>query len=294
MSLPARFSASVIHLLICLVGIGAVLMSPVSADEVSEPDPAMVERLKAEVIKEIKESGVLQQEIEAGIEAYIARERESRVKAQQQARLEQEQLASHNLQSVRRYTQGRDHLYGNPDATITLVEYSDFECPYCKRFHNTPKALVEQYQGQVNWVYRHFPLSFHNPGAQKQAEASECVFEQGGDAAFWTFADTLYQQTRSGGNGFPLGKLGSLVEKLGLDRAMFQQCLDSGKYADRVKEDLVEGKRLGITGTPGNVLINNVTGQVVLKVGAHPSGIFVREIDTMLSEPNVSSSESAQ
>ena len=61
----------------------------------------------------------------------------------------------------------------NPDAPVTLIEYSDFECPFCKRFHDTAKRLVDASEGQVNWVYRHFPLGFHNPGAQKQAEAAE-------------------------------------------------------------------------------------------------------------------------
>ncbi len=276
----------------CLAG-GLLAVSLVQAEEAPQPDPALVEQVKAAVIQELKGEGVLQQEIEAGIEAYIAREREARANAQQQARLEQQRLAAENLQHVLRYTEGRDHLYGDPDATITLIEYSDFECPYCKRFHSVPKKLVEQFKGQVNWVYRHFPLSFHNPGAQKQAEASECAYEQGGDEVFWKFADTLYQRTRSGGHGFPLEQLAGLAEGFGLDGVSFQQCLDSGKYADRVKEDLLEGKSLGITGTPGNVLVNNVTGQVVLKVGAHPARVFEREIRTMLVKPE-DSAESAQ
>ena len=68
-----------------------------------------------------------------------------------------------------------DPVKGNPDATVTIVEFSDFQCPFCKRFHPTARKIVETYQGKVNWVYRHFPLNFHNPGAQKEAEASECA-----------------------------------------------------------------------------------------------------------------------
>ncbi|GAA0691545.1 hypothetical protein GCM10009104_18080 [Marinobacterium maritimum] len=271
-----------------------MFMPPAQADEVSEPDPALVEQVKAAVMQELKDSDFLQKEVDAGIEAYVAREREARARAQQQARLEQERLAAENLQNVRRYTEGRDHLYGDPKAAITLIEYSDFECPYCKRFHATPKKLVEQFDGQLNWVYRHFPLSFHNPGAQKQAEASECISELGGDEAFWRFTDTIYQRTRSGGRGFPLNQLVPLAEELGLDGASFQQCLDSGKYAERVQEELMEGKKLGITGTPGSVLVNNVTGQAVLKVGALPVRVFEGEIKKMLSESTDTVSESTQ
>ncbi|WP_343805071.1 DsbA family protein [Marinobacterium maritimum] len=294
MNLPALTSRIFLRALGCLAAGVLMFMPPAQADEVSEPDPALVEQVKAAVMQELKDSDFLQKEVDAGIEAYVAREREARARAQQQARLEQERLAAENLQNVRRYTEGRDHLYGDPKAAITLIEYSDFECPYCKRFHATPKKLVEQFDGQLNWVYRHFPLSFHNPGAQKQAEASECISELGGDEAFWRFTDTIYQRTRSGGRGFPLNQLVPLAEELGLDGASFQQCLDSGKYAERVQEELMEGKKLGITGTPGSVLVNNVTGQAVLKVGALPVRVFEGEIKKMLSESTDTVSESTQ
>src|SRR5207237_7967826 len=95
-----------------------------------------------------------------------------------------------------------DHVYGNPNASITLIEYSDFECPYCKSVHLTAKRVVDESRGQVNWVYRHFPLEMHNPGAQKQAEASECAAELGGNEAFWKFADAVDPATGPGGKGF--------------------------------------------------------------------------------------------
>lgn len=82
-----------------------------------------------------------------------------------------------------------DHIRGNKDARIKLVEYSDFECPFCQRFHPTMQQVMDKYGDQVAWVYRHFPLSFH-PEAQKAAEASECVAANGGD--FWDYADTLF------------------------------------------------------------------------------------------------------
>src|SRR5204863_994561 len=100
-----------------------------------------------------------------------------------------------------------DHVYGNPNARFTLIEYSDFECPYCKTVHLTLKKLIDDSGGDVNWVYRHFPLEFHNPGAQRQAEASECIAELSGNDSFWKFANAIYARTRAGGKGFPLDNL---------------------------------------------------------------------------------------
>lgn len=221
----------------------------------------------------------LAQKIDAGIERYVQKQRE----AQEQARAEQAQAAAAKAKNVRRVSKTRDHIYGNPDAKVSLIEYSDFECPFCKRFHPTAKRLVEVSDGNVNWVYRHFPLSFHNPGAQKQAEASECAAELGGNDAFWKYADLIYQRTHSNGKGFPLDRLVPLAKEIGLDGKKFQACLDGGKMAARVSEDSTEGIQIGITGTPGNVLLNNETGAVALKPGALPLEALKREIDHLLN-----------
>lgn len=163
-----------------------------------------------------------------------------------------------------------DHVYGNPAASITLIEYSDFECPYCKRFHDTAKQLVDRSDGKVDLVYRHFPLDFHNPGAEKEAEASECVAELGGNGTFWKFADAVYTRTHSNGKGFPVENLAPLAVELGLNQEAFRQCLDSGRMAARVRHDLDTGTKAGVQGTPGNILRNNRTGEVIAVQGAQP------------------------
>jgi protein-disulfide isomerase len=221
----------------------------------------------------------LAQKIDAGIERYVQKQREER----EQARAEQTRLASAKAKNVRRVSKVRDHIYGNPDAKVSLIEYSDFECPFCKRFHPTAKRLVEVYDGKVNWVYRHFPLAFHNPGAQKQAEGSECAADLGGNDAFWKYTDLIYERTRSNGKGFPLNRLVPLAKEIGLDERKFQACLDGGKMAARVGEDYTEGTQIGITGTPGNVLLNNETGAVALKPGALPLEVLKAEIDHLLN-----------
>jgi len=196
----------------------------------------------------------LEQKIEEGIVRYIEKQQEA-----------QKRFRKKSFDDVRRVSPARDHIYGNPDAEISLIEYSDFECPFCKRFHPTAKKVVEAYAGKVNWVYRHFPLEFHNPGAQKEAEASECANELGGNEAFWKYADLIYAHTRSNGRGFPLENLTPLAEEIGLDGIKFKACLDSGKYAERVQADYREGAKIGITGTPVNILLHNKTGETVLK-----------------------------
>ncbi|MHB8534726.1 MAG: DsbA family protein [Sulfuricaulis sp.] len=163
-----------------------------------------------------------------------------------------------------------DHVYGNTAAPVSLIEYSDFECPYCKRFHDTAKQLVDRSGGKINLVYRHFPLSFHNPGAEKEAEASECVAELGGNKAFWKFTDAVYARTRSNGKGFPVENLAPLAVELGLKQEAFRQCLDSGRMAARVQHDVETGTKAGVEGTPGNILRNNRTGQVQAAHGAQP------------------------
>jgi len=137
------------------------------------------------------------------------------------------------------------------------VEYSDFECPFCKAYHPKVKKLIEQYPNKVNWVYRHLALEFHNPGAQKQAEASECAAELGGNTTFWQYSDLIYERTRSNGNGFPIDQLVPLAVEIGLDKAAFKQCLDSNRMAKRVNQEQQNGVESGITGTPGSIFIHN-------------------------------------
>lgn len=228
-----------------------------------ETEDALVERIKNAVIEELRDSGVLEREIDAGIERYAARQR-----AALQRRQQQEQQA--DAQNVRPVDPARDHIYGNPSAKVSLIEYSDFECPFCKRFHATAKQLVDESDGTVNWVYRHFPLGFHNPAAQREAEATECAAELGGSEAFWDYAELVFEATPSNGKGVPPGELVPLARKIGLDPDRFNSCLESGRYAERVREDFREGSSIGITGTPGNILRNNETGKVLSRSGARP------------------------
>jgi len=240
----------------------------------------LVEKIKEAVMKELRESDFLSQQIELGIQNYIKKQQQ----AQAAARAEEERQANERAKKVRRVSASHDHIYGNPNAPVSLIEYSDFECPFCKRFHATANEIVDAYGGKVNWVYRHFPLGMHNPGAQKEAEASECVAQLGGNDAFWKFANAIYARTKSNGNGFPLDQLVPLGKEIGLDEKQFKECIDAAKYASRVQEDLDEGIQIGITGTPANFLLRNDTGEVILKVGAQPAEAIKPDIDKLLGK----------
>lgn len=174
-----------------------------------------------------------------------------------------------------------DHVRGDRNAKIALVEYSDMECPFCKRFHPTAQQVLDVYKGKVMWVYRHYPLAFH-ANAQKEAEAAECANELGGNDAFWKYLDAVYDRTTANGTGFALDKLVPLAVEIGLNEAKFKSCLDSGKYAAHVKEDMNGGSKAGVTGTPGNILLDTKTGKTSLIPGAVPFETMKAAIDEML------------
>lgn len=174
----------------------------------------------------------------------------------------------------------KDHIRGNKDAKVSVVEFSDYECPFCKRFHPTMLNLVKTYGDRVRFIYRHFPLAFHQ-NAQKQAEASECIAELAGNDAFWKYTDIIFERTTSNGTGFALEKLGPLAAELGLDQTEFQSCLDSGKYAQHVKDDMADGSAAGVSGTPSTFIIDS-KGKSQIIVGAQPESAFTAVLDQVL------------
>lgn len=278
---PTKSTKILLFALVYLVG--SVVFFDVRAEQHAvEEDTINIEeltlRIKQEIMKELREGDFLRKEIDLGIQRYVEKQRE----AQREARAKQARIANEKAKNVRRVSRQRDHIYGDPDAEISLIEYSDFECSYCKKFHTRVKPVVDAYKGKVNWVYRHFPLNIHNPGAQKQAEASECANELGGNEAFWKYADTIFARTKSNGKGFPINKLVPLAKEIGLDETEFQSCLKSGRYTERVQEDLADGSRSGVTGTPGNILLNNKTGEVRFLKGAVSTKLLEENFSRML------------
>lgn len=174
----------------------------------------------------------------------------------------------------------KDHIRGDLKAELVLVEYSDLECPFCKSFHSTMNKIIKDYQGKVAWVYRHYPLDFH-ANAQKEAEASECVAELGGNEAFWKYVDAIFERTTSNGTGFALDKLAPLAKEIGLNEKKFKECLDSGRYTQMVKDQMEAGGRAGVQGTP-NTFVVAKNGKKDFIGGALPYEQVKAQIDALL------------
>jgi protein-disulfide isomerase len=129
----------------------------------------------------------------------------------------------------------KDHIIGSRDADLVIVEYSDTECPFCKSFHSTMKEVVRTYDGKVSWVYRHFPIAQLHTRAAKEAEATECAAELGGNQGFWAYTNRIFEITNSNDSLDP-SELSKVATYAGLNEAIFNACLSSGKYSEFVKK----------------------------------------------------------
>lgn len=178
----------------------------------------------------------------------------------------------------------KDHIQGNPDAKVMIIEYSDFECPFCQRHHNTMKDLMAVYgvDGEVAWVYRHFPLDQIHENARPAAEASECVAQIAGNDAFWKYSDELF-------NGSPDSLTKDSLEKialdLGVDEEGYKKCVNEKLTASIVQSQYEDGMKIANLdpnfGTPYSILINK-KGNKVSIVGAQPYTLIEQAIKTLL------------
>jgi protein-disulfide isomerase len=159
---------------------------------------------------------------------------------------------------------------GPADAPVTMVEFSDFQCPYCSRAESTVKQVLEKYKGKIKFVYRDFPLSSIHPFAAKAAEAGQCAKEQG---KFWEFHDALYSDQSK----LAVPDMEATAGRLGLDQEKFKACLESGKYTADIKKDVDDGQKAGVNSTP-SFFINGVA-----VVGAQGPDAFSAVIDQELS-----------
>ncbi|BCX16190.1 MAG: hypothetical protein KatS3mg098_419 [Candidatus Parcubacteria bacterium] len=175
-----------------------------------------------------------------------------------------------------------DHIYGPADASLKIIEFSDTECPFCKSFHPTLKRLVSDYNGKIAWVYRHFPLDSIHPKSRKEAQATECAAELGGNEKFWDYLDKLFEITPSNNNLDP-SKLPEIAQIVGLDKNKFQECLESNRYAQKVAQHLQDALNSGGEGTPYSVIISPKGGKYAVS-GAIPYQEMKSIIDTLLSK----------
>lgn len=171
-----------------------------------------------------------------------------------------------------------EYVRGPANAKVTIIEYSDLECPFCKRFHPTMQQLVKEYPNDVRWVYRHFPLPQLHQQAPKESMAVECANEQGKG---WEMIDKIYEVTPSN-DGLDLTTLPQLASQVGVANAVtFKACLDSDKYKSKVDADVTDAAAAGGRGTPYSVLIT-ADGQKIPISGAQPYATVKATVDKYL------------
>jgi len=178
-----------------------------------------------------------------------------------------------------------DHILGDPEAAVSLIVYDDFECPFCRRHHPTLKQIAKHFAGQVNVVFRQMPLAMHGDVAMREAMISECVAQQGGNDAFWTFADGVFDKTGGNGRGLTDTAMDGLLSSLGMKPELVYDCVENNRdeLQAAIDQDMTEAQRLGIAGTPGNVLVDNASGEALRINGARPLTQFVSAINAFLN-----------
>ena len=149
-----------------------------------------------------------------------------------------------------------DHVLGSRDAKVSIVEYSDFECPFCNRLHPTLTRIVDEFPGDVNWVYRHFPLTSIHSRAVGAAVAPDCAAQLGGNDALWEFSDQAFANQRSLGNSLYT----EIAGNLGIDETAFSACVDSGRHQARVQADADNAIASGGRGTPFSIVVTEDGG----------------------------------
>jgi len=177
----------------------------------------------------------------------------------------------------------KDHIRGNPNADIVIIEYSDFDCPFCKNFHETMNKIMNEYgsTGKVAWVYRQFPLEGLHPSAPHIALASECVAKLGGNDAFWKFSDLVFGE-RGVNEKTNTTRLTEFAISSGVGGPAFDACVESNVTKALVDEDIADGINAGAKGTPYSLVL--VGGQQGVINGAQPYDYVKSILDTLTKQ----------
>lgn len=204
----------------------------------------------------------LQDTIQRGIETFILEQQQAQVQAEA---LREEAMAAR----LRPIDPSEDFLRGAADAEFSMIEYSDFECPFCKRFHTTAAAFADS-NPSLNWAHRHFPLRSHDPQSTMAAVGAECVGNLLNADAYWQYTDAYYSGTRSGGRGVEGRSVLDMMTAVGVEAQAAARCLEDPNMIARVQAMSDEGQSAGVTGTPGIFIRHNPSGQVMRVPGAVP------------------------
>lgn len=176
-------------------------------------------------------------------------------------------------------------MLGDKNAPLTIVEFSDYECPFCKRhFDQTHTQIKKDYidTGKAKLYFRNYPLPFHDPLATTEAIAALCARDQGGDSAYFKMHDEIFKQTTSNGNGLTKDKLWAMAGIVGVNADTLKTCTEAEKYKDVITKDVADGGAAGVSGTPSFVVAKSSSSDTVegtLLVGAQPYSAFQSALD---------------
>jgi protein-disulfide isomerase len=190
-----------------------------------------------------------------------------------------------NWEFIKKITQENVHILWNPDAEISWVEYSDLECPYCKKLHEswTIEKILKEYDWKVNFIFKQFPLTSIHPQAAMEAEVALCVGELAWSKKYHDFIMKVYNGSKTNGKSYDLESISRIAWDLWVDSKKLSECIKTWKYKNLVSLQLNEGNKIfGITGTPWNVLINKKTWKWDKLPGAYPYEAFKQKIDSLL------------
>ncbi len=177
----------------------------------------------------------------------------------------------------------RDYIRGNPNAPILLIEYSDYDCPFCKQYHATMNRIMDEYgvTGRVAWVYRQFPLAQLHPNSPRISQAALCVGKVGGNDAFWTFTDLIFDK-RDATEPTNVTAIPEYAETAGVSAEEYTACMDSGETIAEVEASVEDALNVGARGTPYTVVV--VGSQQAVINGAQPYSTVKSMIDSLISQ----------
>lgn len=249
----------------------AVLLTGCSDGTQAKATPELVDA----VIQQMQESGKLESAVKAAIQD-IVKER------QEQA--QERRNSTRDLSSLKQMDYSKEHLMGSPDAVVSMVEYADFECPFCKHFQGTPEKVLKDFGDKVNLVYRSIPLSMHGAAAVLEAKAAECAARLGGNTVFWPYANDLFHYSETNGKGLGDGEtVYTLADKYKLDSSKFKACMNDPAIEAILDRNQKAAAELQLTGTPATFVYNHKTGEMKMVGGAQSAAALKKTVEDVLT-----------
>jgi protein-disulfide isomerase len=184
---------------------------------------------------------------------------------------------------VARSVDESDYILGNPNAPIVMIEYSDYDCPFCKQYHQTMHQIMDEYgvTGRIAWVYRQFPLAELHPNSPRISEAALCVGDIAGNDAFWTFTDLVFEE-RDLNEPTNVTKLTDYADQSGVDTALYAACMNEGRMEQAVEYSIRDGYDAGARGTPYTILL--VGNQQAVINGAQPYTVVKGIVENLIDQ----------